>query len=130
MSQWDIPWYLGGDFKVIRSPYEKSTSGMFSSIMMEFSNFINSCGLVDLRLEGGCFTWFGHEDVPVLSRIDRFLFSVEWEGHLEGVQQVILPKITSDHFPILLQTGITRVAERPFKFESIWLKVDGFCDFC
>lgn len=63
----------------------------------------------------------------VLSRIDRFLFSVEWEGHFQEVHQVILPKITSDHCPILLLMGTTHAAKRPFKFENIWLEVDGFC---
>ena len=63
------------------------------------------------------------------SRIDRFLFSVDWEDHFQGVHQVILPKITSDHFPILLQMKPTFVAKRPFKFENIWLEVDGFFDF-
>ena len=48
--------------------------------MMEFFDFINSCGLIDPLLEGGPFTWSSHEDVLVLSRIDRFLFAVEWEG--------------------------------------------------
>jgi len=61
--------------------------------------------------------------------MDRFLFSVDWEDHFQGVRQVILRKITSDHFLILLQMRPTFVAKRPFKFENIWLEVDGFADF-
>jgi len=48
--------------------------------MLEFSKFINSCGFIDPLLEGGHYTWSSCEDVPVLSCIDRFLFSVEWKG--------------------------------------------------
>jgi len=42
MSQWDISWCLGGDFNVVRSPYERSSGGRLSSSMMEFSNFISN----------------------------------------------------------------------------------------
>jgi len=41
----------------------------------------------------------------------------------------ILPKITSGHFPILFRKGTTHVAKRPFKFDNVWLEVDGFSDF-
>lgn len=27
---------------------------------MEFNDFINDSGLVDIQLSGGDFTWFGH----------------------------------------------------------------------
>jgi len=33
ISQWYIPWCLGGDFNVIRSPYEKSSEGRLYSAM-------------------------------------------------------------------------------------------------
>ena len=88
---------MGGDFSVVRSPYERSSERRLCSPMLEFSDFINVCGLLDPPLEGGRYSWSSHEVVPVLSRIDRFLFSVEWEDHFQGVHQVILPKITSDH---------------------------------
>jgi len=44
---------LGGDFNVVRSPNERSSGGWLSLPMMEFSDVINGCGLIDLPLEGG-----------------------------------------------------------------------------
>ena len=77
----------------------------FSIAMTDFTNFINSCSLIDPPLEGCRFMWSGHWEVPVISRIDRFLFSGDWEDHFQGLHRVILPKVTSDHFPILLRVG-------------------------
>ena len=53
MSQWDIRWCLGGDFNVVRSPHKRSSEGLLSSLMLEFSDFINVCGFIDPPLEGG-----------------------------------------------------------------------------
>ena len=97
--------------------------------MLEFSDFINSSGLIDPPMEGVCYTWSSHEDVPVLFRINHFLYFVDWEDHFHGVHQIILPKITSHHFPVLLQMRPTFVAKRSLKFENIWLEVDSFSDF-
>ena len=119
ISIWDIPWCLGSDFNVVRFPSERATGGRLTSAMTEFSDFIDSCNCIDPPLEGGCFTWSSHEEVPVLSRIDRFLFTSEWEDHFQGMHQVLLPKITSDHFPILRQGRDVVSVKRPFKFENM-----------
>ena len=97
---------------------KRSTRRRFTTSMREFLNFINSCNLIDPPLEGvHFFTWSSHEEVPILSRIDRFLFSIDWDYHFQGLHQVILPKVTSDHFPILLQVGEVHSAKRTFNFE-------------
>jgi len=117
MPSWDIPWSLGGNFNLIRFLLERSTSGSLSWAMGEFSIFIDSCNLFDPPLEGARFTWS-----------NWYLYSVDWKDHFQGVHQVILSKITSDHFLILLRVREVFSARRPFKFENMWLEVDGFCD--
>ena len=44
------------------------------------------------------------------------------------MHQVLLPKTTSDHFLILLQSKDVVSVKRPFRFENMWLEVEGFCD--
>ncbi|RVX09480.1 putative ribonuclease H protein [Vitis vinifera] len=55
-----------------------------------------------------------------------FLISNEWEDHFSGSVQYVLPKPTSDHFPILLDGGGVRSGPMPFRFENMWLKEEGF----
>uniref|UniRef100_A0A2N9GEX2 Reverse transcriptase domain-containing protein n=1 Tax=Fagus sylvatica TaxID=28930 RepID=A0A2N9GEX2_FAGSY len=39
-----------------------------------------------------------------------------------------LIRLNSDHFPVLLECGVIRRGRRPFRFENMWLKVEGFGD--
>jgi len=61
---------FGGRFNPVRFPYERSSGGRLSSLMLKLSDFINACGLIDPPLKGGLYTWSSHEVVPVLTRID------------------------------------------------------------
>ena len=51
-----------------------------------------------------------------------------WLDHFSGVVQSRLPRPTLDHFPILLKGGGLRQGPSLFRFENMWLKVDGFKD--
>ena len=128
ISWWDAPWCIGGDFNVVRFPSEKSGQVPFITAMQEFSDLIADFGLLDIPLEGGKFTWSNNRELPSMSRLDRFLFSTKWADHFGLVNQQRLPRVLSDHFPILLNCGQIIGGKRPFRFENMWLKVEGFVD--
>ena len=123
---WSDPWCVAGDFNVVRFPGESSRGGRLSASMRRFSEIMEDLELRDLPLQGGSFTWKGGLNNQSHSRLDRFLISNEWEDHFSGSVQYVLPKPTSDHFPILLDGGGVRSGPMPFRFENMWLKEEGF----
>ncbi|XP_050243704.1 uncharacterized protein LOC126692222 [Quercus robur] len=125
-SWWDVPWCVGGDFNVVRFPFEHSGIANFSSTMLQFSDFISEQSLVNLPLVGGNFTWCNSREVVASSKLDRFLLSVDWEEKFPSVCQCRLPKLMSNHFPILLEGGKLHGGKKPFRFENMWLKDEGF----
>ena len=96
--------------------------------MEKFFEFIEDLNLVDLPLEGGSYTWSSGTDQPAMSRIDRDLVTLDWEDHFPDVIQRILPHPISDHSPILLEAGAMARGKSPFRFENMWLKMEGFVD--
>ena len=126
--RWPMAWCLVGDFNIIRYPSERLGCESFSPAMFAFSDFIESNSLVDLPLKGASFTWFRDFGLPFRSRIDRALVSLDWEEHFENVSQRVLPCVISDHCPLLLEAGAVRHDRSAFKFENMWLKVEGFVD--
>ncbi|XP_022889505.1 uncharacterized protein LOC111405049 [Olea europaea var. sylvestris] len=97
MAWWNPPSCIGSDFNVVRFPIERSNGGRLTKAMEDFSDFIRENMLVDLPMIGGDFTWSSNRDQFALSRIDRFLICGETGG-----------------------------GRRPFRFEKMWLKVEGF----
>jgi endonuclease/exonuclease/phosphatase family metal-dependent hydrolase len=118
-SWWELPWCIGGDFNVTRFPAERSRDVRLNAAMMEFSDFIFEQDLMDLPLVGGPFTWSNNQETPSWSHLDRFLVSPDWEVKFPGSLQKRLPRLCSDHFPILLDCGGVHWGPRPFKFENM-----------
>ena len=125
---WNDPWCIVGDFNVVRFPTETSNGRQMSTAMREFSSFIDEFELVDPPLGGGAFTWIGGEGGALKARLDRFLFSGDWEERVTGAMQCLLTRPVSDHCPILLDCGGVRKGKSPFRFENMWLRVEGFMD--
>ena len=122
---WAAPWCVGGDFNLVRYPTERAGSSDFSSSMRDFSDFIFSMGLLDLPMEGGNLTW---SNACSRSRLDRFLCSPSFVDHFSRTVRKRLPRLLSDHFPILLSCGFLQRRQSPFRFETMWLKSKGFHD--
>ncbi|XP_059436099.1 uncharacterized protein LOC132169027 [Corylus avellana] len=124
LSVWAFAGVYGPNLDRDRS--ERSEGASLDSAMMSFSDFISEQGLMDLPLAGGACTWSVSQDPPLWSRIDRFLVSPELEAWFPGVRQKRLPRLCSDRFPIILELGEVSQGKRPFRFENMWLKADGF----
>ncbi|WMV11645.1 hypothetical protein MTR67_005030 [Solanum verrucosum] len=94
--------------------------------MTDFSKWIDEMELHDPHLCGGNFTWFRGPNHHSAARLDRFLYSVEWEEFFKNIKQMVMPRVTSDHCPILLQCGDWGKQKPYFKFENWWLEIEGF----
>ena len=128
-GSWEDPWCLGGDFNIILFQKERSRQRRLTAAIRRFAQIIDELGLVDLPLQGGLFTWNGGQNDQSWARLDRFLMTQNWLDQFSGVLQSKLPRPISDHFPILLEGGGLRRGPSPFRFENMWLKVEGFKDF-
>ena len=83
---------------------------------------------MDLPLEGASLTWFRDSGSVCMSRIDRTLASVDWVDHFGNVSQRVLPRVVSDHCPLLVVAGSVNKGRSAFKFENMWLKEEGFVE--
>ena len=116
---------MGGNFNTVHYPSKRAGTTNISPGMSDFSDFIFHSGLIDLPLEDGSFTW---SNFLSKSRLDRFLFSPSLEDHFSRIVQRRLPRTLSDHFPISLSCGFMQRGKSPFRFENMWLTVEGFSD--
>lgn len=94
-----------GDFNTVRTMAERRGCSRITNVMADFSKWIDEMELHDPYLCGGNFTWFRGPNHHSAARLDRFLYSVEWEEFFKNIKQMVMPRVTSDHCPILLQCG-------------------------
>jgi len=117
---------IAGDFNVVRFPSEKKNCNKITKAMEDFSDFIEDMELVDPPLIGGSFTWRKGDRHVTAARLDRFLFSEEWEISFKKIKQTLMPRVTSDHNPLLLECGNWERSQSYFKFENWWLQTENF----
>ena len=127
-SRWNTAWCVFEDFNIIRYLSERLGCEAFSPAMFAFSDFIEANYLMDLPLEGASFTWFRDSGQDCMSRIDRTLASVDWVDHFGNVSQRVLPRVVSDHCPLLVVEGSVKKGRSAFKFKNMWLKEKGFVE--
>ncbi|RVX23718.1 Transposon TX1 uncharacterized 149 kDa protein [Vitis vinifera] len=125
---WVFTGVYGPFTKEERECLERSRQGRITPTMRRFAYIIDDLGLVDLPLQGGVFTWSRGLNNQSWARLDKFLVSPSWLDQFSVVLQRRLPRPISNHFPLLLEGGGLRRDHSPFRFENMWLKVEGFLD--
>ncbi|XP_019447270.1 PREDICTED: uncharacterized protein LOC109350495 [Lupinus angustifolius] len=119
------PWCCVGDFNVVLGNHECRGRRLTpSSPCADFKNFTDSANLIHLQTRGSAFTWSNRRRGNALTekRLDRSLCNKEWIDSWSQVACCTLPRISSDHHPILLcsdhgQLGVPT----QFKFQKMWL---------
>lgn len=92
----------------------------------EFRNFIKHRGLIDMGFVGPAFTWSNGAVVnePIFERLDRSMCTPDWFFMFQENGVLHLPRISSDHAPILVNTYRTDKRKRKHanKFEYYWIE--------
>jgi hypothetical protein len=83
--------------------------------------------LIELKNATRQFTWANNQDNLIMALLDRVLISVCWENLFPACSVRTLPRVGSDHTPLVVDTGALKIPNsKQFRFEKWWLKVDGF----
>jgi endonuclease/exonuclease/phosphatase family metal-dependent hydrolase len=101
-----VPIVICGDFNMIRYNHEKSYGASHNIWMDMFNNFIEDTTLREIKKVGGRFTWINKQRGPVMSNLDRFFVSRDWEQRYPKVLVRTLTRVGLDHNPILLDDGV------------------------
>lgn len=100
------PWLLMGDFNVILGPHEKQggRQGTGWSTGTELQDLLDSSDARDVGFVGNPYTRSNHQSPPnrILERLDRCLGNAEWICSYDDIVVRHLPRIGSDHCPLLL----------------------------
>ncbi|XP_026458603.1 uncharacterized protein LOC113359140 [Papaver somniferum] len=121
-----------GDFNAICSKNEKyGGQPVLNSNIAYFNNFIQQNHLIDLGYKGPAYTWSNGRcmDNLIRQRLDRVLTNIEWCVFFSFAAVLHLPRLASDHAPILLNT-YRNISRSPpnYKFEAMCLSHPEFLD--
>ncbi|KAL7211712.1 hypothetical protein ACSBR2_014549 [Camellia fascicularis] len=120
----NFPWLLMGDFNEVLTRTEKFGGQPINHRRaMLFKNCLDHCGLIDMGFSGPHFTWNNRRQVGnfISERLDRCLCNGAWAQLFPDNKVQHLPKLHSDHCPILLHTNsiVPSRTARSFRFETI-----------
>lgn len=73
---------------------------------------------------GRNFTWSNERENTTLIKIDKLLFTMDWETMFPHYHLTPASTAISDHCPLLLKK-IEKNRYMGFRFEAYWLKMDG-----
>ncbi|GLU04066.1 hypothetical protein SLE2022_212310 [Rubroshorea leprosula] len=124
VGQESLLWLVCGDFSDLLSQGEKIGGNLQLDWMIQgFNETIAACGLTEVQMVGGNFTW---KRGKVLEKLYRGLASAPWKCLLPQGRVRLLPPLSSDHTPFWLTIDGRREKQnrcrKKFRFEEMWLR--------
>ncbi|XP_031098763.1 uncharacterized protein LOC116002705 [Ipomoea triloba] len=118
-------WLICGDFNSVTNRDEVSnTESFMSSRCADFVDWISREGLIDLGFEGPKFTWTRGKNTTSYkaARLDRALCNGEWKLRFPNAKVEHLPRLNSDHIPLLISCNpaTTSYECKKFIFNFAW----------
>ncbi|CAL5438187.1 unnamed protein product [Camellia sinensis] len=122
------PWLLGGDFNEIRQIGERKGCSRRDRGMKDFNEFIDKCEVSEVPLLGRRFTWCNSSLGEKWSRIDRIFVDPKWI-EVFNFKLWGLPRLVSDHCPLLLMEDERDWGPKPFRVLNAWFLHKDFRKF-
>ncbi|XP_076924162.1 uncharacterized protein LOC143586507 [Bidens hawaiensis] len=120
-SNFDGLWIFLGDFNDVRSPDERFNSVFDPNSALAFNNFISRADLEEYSMGGGRRFTYMSEDGEKLSKLDRVLVNESFLNSWPDATLKALPRLHSDHCPLILITSAIHFGVAPFRFFNSWL---------
>ena len=119
------PWLVVGDFNSVMTSDEVSTRGAFDQRSAGFFDWIFEQKIIDLGYSRPRFTWSRGDTASNFTAacLERVLSTPEWRSLFDKAAVYHLPKMNSDHTPLMIQlSGEDFRLHRPrFLFQAAWL---------
>ncbi|KAG2689981.1 hypothetical protein I3760_09G165600 [Carya illinoinensis] len=95
-----------------------------SSSPNDLALYITQQGLVDLGHKGPTYTWTNNIQGQnnIRERLDRGISNLQWNNLFLDANVKTLPRISSYHSPILLDTSNCHQGKKSSKFEEFWIR--------
>ncbi|KAL1569941.1 hypothetical protein AAHA92_01354 [Salvia divinorum] len=116
-----LPWLVEGDFNTFLTEEERQGgTAERHGEMMDFADAIADCQLFDPGFDGPSFTWSRN---GLWERLDRVLLGEHWTTVFAATRVTHLPRILSDHAPLLVRCQASLQVPRPsFRFQNMWTR--------
>ena len=123
-----LPMLVGGDFKILQKPEEKSNVSYNPRWPIMFNAIIQSLKLREIDLNRRKYTWANRTEVPTYEKLDRILATIEWEQKFSLVMVQAPTRTGLDHTPLFVDSGVqAHLGNKAcFSFELSWLQTKGF----